>query len=122
LSIGQGGTPVTIFQRLSALSLGPQCRYLAYLLTALDSYRLTAQMNKRFVLVQTLKITLTGLLQRLCDDVFYVWVCVGTKSVKSIAERICHVDHYRRSGGECAGLALCRSFSVLLQAVNASGM
>jgi hypothetical protein len=81
-----------------------QCRYLINLLATLESYRLTAQMNKRFILVQTLKVTLPGLLQRLSDNVLYVGVCVNTKPMKSIPERVCHVHHYRRSSRECTGL------------------
>jgi hypothetical protein len=42
------------------------------LFATLNSYRLTAQMDERFVLVQTLNVTLPGLLQRLSDDMFYV--------------------------------------------------
>jgi hypothetical protein len=42
------------------------------LLPTLNCYRLTAQMDKRFVLVQTLNVTLPCLLRRLGDDVFDV--------------------------------------------------
>ena len=47
-----------------------QSRYLANLFATLNSYRLTAQMDERFVLVLTLNVTLPGLLQRLSDDSF----------------------------------------------------
>ena len=67
-----------------------QSRYLVNLLATLNSYRLTAQMDERFVLVQTLNLTLPSLLQRLSDDMFYVWVHVSTQPVKSIPLRVCH--------------------------------
>lgn len=68
-----------------------QCRYLVNLFATLNSYRLTAQTDERFVLVQTLNVTLPGLLQRLSDDMFYVWVYVSTQPVKSIPLRVCHI-------------------------------
>jgi hypothetical protein len=82
------------------------------LLATLESYRLAAQMNKRFILAQTLKVTLPGLLQRLSDNVLYVGVCVSTKPMKSIPERVCHVHHYRRPSRECTGLAPARLWTL----------
>jgi hypothetical protein len=95
------------------------------LLATLESYRLTVQMGKRFVLVQTLKVTLPGLLQRLSDDVFYVGVHVSTKPVKSIPERVSHI-HTIIGGpaGSIPGLAPARLWTLdgtnrLEEAVNA---
>jgi hypothetical protein len=77
------------------LILEQQCRYPGNLLAALDSYRLPAQMNKRFVVIQTPKVSLIGLQKRLCDDMFYVWLRISPEPVQSIPERICHATHYR---------------------------